>query len=189
MNRSPLIIDFFGAGRILLPSPMSTRERGASRLTPFACLLGLCLAGGCGPSAGTLSGTVTFKDAKVPSGRVSFFADGKLYETKIDGGAYQIRDIPPGEAKVAVIRLDPNQPDPYDALNKARTQMLEGKGAHPREIDPTVVTDPVQLELLQRKRHLLPFVYSSPNTSDLRFTVEAGANTFDIKLQDRPNSN
>jgi hypothetical protein len=160
----------------------------ATRPTPSACLLWLFLVSGCGPSTGAISGTVTFNDAEVPSGTVSFFVDGKPYETEIADGAYQISDVPTGEAKIAVIRLDPNQPDPYDALNRARTLMLERKAAHPREIDPTVVTDPVQLEVMQRKRHLLPFVYSSPNTSDLRFRVAAGANTFDIKLQDRPNT-
>ena len=131
---------------------------------------------------------MTFKDAEVQSGTVSFFADGKLYETEIANGVYKITGVPAGEAKIAVIRLDPNQPDPYDALNKARTQMLARKAGHPREIDPTVVTDPAQLDFLQRERHLLPFVYSAPNTSDLRFTVAAGANTFDIQLQDWPNS-
>ena len=163
MNRSPRIIDLF-------------------------CLLWLLVVSGCGPSTGAISGTVTFKGAEVPSGTVSFFADGKLYETEIDNGVYRISGVPPGAAKIAVLRLDPNQPDPYVALNKARTEMLARKAAHPREIDPSVVTDPAQLEFLQRKRHLLPFVYSSPNTSGLRFIVAAGANVFDIKLQDRPNA-
>lgn len=150
------------------------------------CLLCLVLASGCGSGAGSISGTVTFKATKVPSGTVTFFAGGKVFEAAIENGVYHIDGIPPGEAKVAVIRLDPKQPDPYDALNKARTQMIEKKAAHPRDIDPTVATDPAQLELLQRKRFLLPFVYASPSTSNLRVTVAAGANTFDITLQDQP---
>jgi hypothetical protein len=179
MNPSLPTIDFFVLVR---------RGSLAIRLAPFSCLVWIFLVCGCGPSTGTISGTVTFKDAEVPSGTVSFFTGGKLFETEIDHGVYRISGIPPGEARIAVIRLDPNQPDPNDALNKARTQMLERKAAHPKDIDPAVVTDPVQLELLQQKRHLLPFIYSSPNTSELRFTVEPGANTFNIQLQDRPNS-
>jgi hypothetical protein len=166
------------------------RDSSAWRLiaSRFSFLLWLFLVSGCGPSTGTVSGTVTFKNAMVLSGTVSVFAGGKVFEAEIQDGTYKISRIPPGNVKIAVIRMDPKLPDPYDALNKARAQMIERKAANPRQIDPAVVTDPMQLELLQRKRHLLPFVYSSPNTSDLRFTVSAGANTFDLNLQDRPKS-
>jgi hypothetical protein len=105
---------------------------------------------------------------------------------EIHDGAYEINGLPMGESRIAVVRLDPDQPDPLDPLHSARQQMAEGNAASPRQTDSGVVTDPRQLSALQKKRHLLPFVYSSPNTSGLRLTVSSGVNTFDIQLLDDP---
>jgi hypothetical protein len=49
------------------------------------------------------------------------------------------------------------------------------------------VTDPVQLEALQKQRHLLPYFYSMPETSALRHTVVAGPNALNLRLSDKPN--
>lgn len=161
---------------------------GSSPTRRFSLLLWFLLVSGCGPSNGTVSGKVTFRGELVSDGTILVFAGGNVFEGEIQNGVYEISGVPPGEAKIAVIRLDSKQPDPYDALNKARVQMIERKAADPREINPDVITDPVQLELLQKKRHLLPFVYSSPNTSNLHLTIVAGANTFSIQLLERPTS-
>jgi hypothetical protein len=144
------------------------------------------LASGCAPGTGSVSGIVTYKAERVPSGTVSFLSNGKVFEAEIHDGAYEINGLPLGESRVAVVRLDPDQPDPLDPLHSARQQMAEGNAAGPRQADPGVVTDPRQLGALQKKQHLLPFVYSSPNTSGLRLTVTPGANTFDIQLLDEP---
>jgi hypothetical protein len=61
-------------------------------------------------------------------------------------------------------------------------EMLARKLGDPRDVDPDVVTDTQQLEALRKKRHLLPYRYSSADRSDLRYTVVPGRNHFDIEL-------
>jgi hypothetical protein len=170
----PLITDF------LHPPPRSSLAAGVT------CLLSLILASGCAPGTGSVSGTVTYKGERVPSGTVSFLSGGKVLEAEIRDGAYEISGLPLGESRIAVVRLDPDQPDPAEALHGARQRMAEGKVADPKQIDPGVVTDPLQQNALQKKRHLLPLAYSSPETSGLRLKVMPGANTFDIQLLDQP---
>ena len=53
------------------------------------------------------------------------------------------------------------------------------------QLDPQGVLQPGGLQALQRKRHLLPYFYADATTSDLRFTVQPGANTYDIPLQEK----
>jgi hypothetical protein len=151
-------------------------------------LLWLALVSGCGTRVATVSGTVNYRGEKVPSGTITFISGSTLCQAEIQNGRYEVESVPPGEAVITVVRLDPDQPDPYEALNKVRKQMLEKNVADPKQIDPHVVTDPVQLEAMWQKRHLLPFSYSSPGTTDLRFTVTPGVNTFHIDLHDHPPS-
>lgn len=155
--------------------------------TGFYCIwsLGLLAACGCESKTGNISGTVTYKGQEVPSGTVTFFTHGKVFETEIQAGNYQINGVLPGEAKITVDRLDAAQPDPRDALNQARKQSADNNS---KRIDPAVVSDPIRLEALQKKRHLLPYFYASLDTTDLRCQVHAGANTYDIKLLDQPKS-
>jgi hypothetical protein len=136
---------------------------------------------GCGSSAGTVSGTVLFKGEKVPSGTITFFVDGQVHQTGIHDGIYQLTGLPIGTAIVTVVRLDPRIPDPYQALNETRKQMAEKK-LDAKELGSGVVTDIGQLEALRRKRHLLPYFYAVPETSDLRCTVKRGNATFDIDI-------
>ena len=145
--------------------------------------IGLLAACGCNPDTGSISGTVMYKGKEVPSGTVSFFTQGKVFETDIQEGNYQIKAVPLGEARIIVIRLDPALPDPREPLNQARKRSADNQIS---QMDPAIVSDPIRLEALQKKRHLLPVIYSSPNTSDLRYTVIAGTNTFDIQLQEIP---
>lgn len=141
---------------------------------------------GCGARTGTLSGTVRYQGDKVASGTVAFVVAGKSYRGEIKDGAYTVAGVPPGEARVTVVRIDPSQPDPYEALTKARKQMLAKKLDDPRDVDAAVVTDTTKLEAQRKKRHLLPYRYSSADRTDLRFTVAAGAHRFDIELQPDP---
>ena len=148
-------------------------------------VIGLLAVCGCESGTGSISGTVMYKGQKVPSGTVSFSTQGKVFETDIQDGSYQIRGVPVGEARITVIRLDPEQPDPRDQVNQARKQSAENKS---NRIDPAVISDPIRLEVLQKKRHLLPYRYASLDTTDLRCQVLAGANTYDIKLLNQPKS-
>jgi hypothetical protein len=143
----------------------------------------LLLVVGCGPHTGTVSGSVTFNGATVSDGTVSFITAGKVFSTEIRDGKYEVAGVPPGPAKVTVVRLDANQPDPYEALNKVRKEMVLKKVADPKQIDPKIVTDPAQLEALARKQHLLPLSYASAATTDLQLEVIAGPNTYPIELK------
>ena len=155
------------------------------RRSPGMWMLVLLLPCGCESGAGSVSGTMMYQGATVPSGTVSFFIQGKVFEAEIQDGRYQITGVPPGEASVTVIRLDPDQPDPLDAIKQARKNSAENKTT---SADPTGISDPRQLDLLQKNRHLLPYRYSALATTDLRCTVATGANSFDIELQDQPTS-
>jgi hypothetical protein len=143
----------------------------------------LMLVAGCGATTGSVSGTVTMDGVKVPSGTVSFVSPGKVCQAEIRDGRYEVEGVPVGPAVVTVVRLDPNQPDPYDALNKVRKEMTARKVADPKQIDPKVVTDAAELDAHAKKRHLLPLSYTAPQTSDLQFAVVGGANTYDIRLR------
>ena len=152
------------------------------------CLLLLLSVVGCKESTGRVSGTVVYQGQKIPTGTVTFLVGGKIVEAEIQDGVYEVRNVPLGEAKITVVRIDPNQPDPYEAVNKTRKQLAQATDAAANTSMPSVLTDPVKLQELQKKRHTLPLFYSSPETSDLRFLVGAGANTFNIQLLDRPAS-
>jgi hypothetical protein len=146
----------------------------------------LVLVSGCGTGSGDVSGTVSFKGEKVPTGMISFILGSQISHGEIHNGMYHVSGVPLGEAAITIVRLDPSQPDPYEALNKVRRQMIERKVADPKEIDAGIVTDTAQLDALQKKRHLLPLAYSRTATSGLRFTVAAGSNSFDIELKENP---
>jgi hypothetical protein len=151
------------------------------KLSPATVVL--MLVAGCGATEGSLSGTVMIDGAKVPSGTVSFVSAGKVCQAEIRDGRYVVEGVPVGPAIVTVVRLDPNQPDPYDALNKVRKEMTERKVTDPKQIDPKVVTDAAELDSLAKKRYLLPLAYAAPQTSSLHFQVAAGVNTYDIELR------
>jgi hypothetical protein len=161
--------------------------RGSLMARRNSWLIWLLFAAGCGPGTAAVSGTVAFKGEPVPSGTVTFFSGGKQIDGQIQAGHYEAIGVPLGKARITVIRLDPRRPDPYESLNRARQRMLETKAADLKAVDPNVVTDPVQLDALQKQRHLLPFFYSTPETSTLRHTIVAGPNTLDLRLSDKPN--
>lgn len=144
---------------------------------------GLLAAMGCNAYTGSVSGTITYKGEKVASGTVSFLSQGRVVEADIHDGTYHVEGVPPGEAIVTVVRPDSGQPDPLLAATLARKQSAENKT---KKIN-VAECDPGRLALLQKKRQLLPDVYSSPQTSDLHFMVAAGANGYDIHLLEQPN--
>jgi hypothetical protein len=148
-------------------------------------VLAVLLLAGCGPTTAHVSGTVTFNGVPVPTGTVSFVMSGGVFQSEIRDGRYDIPGIPPGLATVTVVRLDPAQADPYESVNRTRRQMVEKRISDPRQIDPNVITDAGQLDLLNKQRYLLPASYAAPETSGLRFAVSPGLNTFAIELNSK----
>ena len=68
-------------------------------LAPF-----LLIAGGCGkPTAGEVSGKVTFRGEPVIAGTVAFVsADGRVTLAMIEGGSYHAAKVPLGPAQITI---------------------------------------------------------------------------------------
>src|SRR4051794_2407773 len=111
----------------------------------------LLLLAGCGPATGHVVGTVTYRGAVLPSGTVSFFTASAVVQGEIADGRYDVAGVPTGEARVTIVRLDPAQPDPNQALNDARKKVVQGQATDPREVDPKVVVDAGRLAELNKK--------------------------------------
>jgi len=127
----------------------------------------VCSSGllGCGPGKGRVSGTVMYDGKLVMTGTVTFFVEGSPPVSGWIGadGRYQAANVPTGEAIVVVISTaggeEPakaRKPDRNDS-KRADKETTASKSAVPEK-------------------------YSDPNTTDLKFTVQKGDNTFDITL-------
>ncbi len=143
----------------------------------------LTIAAGCAPATGHVSGVVSWNGAKVPAGTVSFFVGAKVIEAEIDDGAYELTGLPLGKAQITVVRLDARQQDPYEELTRIRRRMSAGRLDGSKDSGTVFVTDQVQINALEKKRHLLPLMYASPETSGLRCTIIAGQNIVDLRLK------
>ena len=144
-------------------------------------LAGLALVG-CGAGKAPVSGSVTYKGKALPSGVVSFVgSDNQVASGHIGAdGSYSVPAVAVGPAKVSVqvatvgkksIMMGPPSGDkkmtsggPKDMAE--RSAITTGEGA----ATPAAVVQ-------------IPLEYGNPDTSGLTFTVQPGANTFDIDLK------
>jgi len=133
--------------------------------------LGVWVLSGCGGSnsktGGTVKGKVTVDGTAASSGVVAFTsANGTTLKGGIEkDGTYKVANIPPGEAKVAVISSTP-----------AAAPGGGGKAAPiPKTADmPETGSD--------GGGPPIPAKYAKVETSGLSTTVKAGENTYDIPL-------
>jgi hypothetical protein len=141
------------------------RVRFPLLLLALACLGFL----GCGRPMGSVSGTVKYKGKLLPYGNVSFFgADGDAAAAEIkDDGTYNIPRVPVGPVKVTVVCIDPAG---TEAAKAAIDKMRSQGGVKPPNFDPN-------------KYIKIPTVYGDMDKSGLTFTVEPGANTYNIDLK------
>jgi hypothetical protein len=130
-------------------------------------VFGLTLIAGCGPSHGTVTGTVTLNGQPVTDGQVSFLGqDGTIVTSMIDSsGKYRIAQFPVGLAKVTVY-------PPMDMAAVGDTLKNQGKEKGP----PKMIAPP-------QPKSDIPSRYSDPNTSNLTVEVRRGEMTFDIPLE------
>jgi hypothetical protein len=134
-------------------------------------LLTLTIAG-CGSGTGELSGKVYYGEKTLGYGSVVVYGrDGKPHTGAIESdGAYSLTDIPAGEARLAVVSLDPSK---KRAMPDRKYKGKTGKGM-------TVV------ELLPGDPSLwfeIPAKYNDVNTSELKITISRGSNTHDIRMK------
>jgi hypothetical protein len=149
----------------------------------------LCLAGCGGSTTNTVSGSVTFKGAEVPTGTVTFVPkEGPVVQGQIQDGHYEVTGVALGEAVITVVRVDANVKDPSEALNELR-KLANEKGVTDdeglRKLDTLGIMQPGVMEEMRRRRFLLPQFYSDTTTSDLRYTVQTGMNTYNIVMEEK----
>ena len=147
---------------------MESKHGACSRLRGQGGLLVLFLSAnlGCGGApTGTVTGTVTYQGAKVPSAKVTFFGpNNELVSASTDSeGRYNASDVPLGEVRVAVITSRPRP----SAEQVARNPLLKQKGYVPSG----------------EKTVTVPLRYSDPAKSNLSLTVNRGSQPFDIDLR------
>ena len=138
------------------------------RLLCVLTLAGVAWAvAGCSSSGSSVSGQVMIGGKPVAGGQVSFVAKtGVAYTSKIDTeGRYSIDAVPLGEMIVLVIGRPPPAATPVGQSGAAKKLSSAN--------NPAAVTAP---------KGQVPEKYADPGTSDLRYTVVAGANTYDPPL-------
>jgi hypothetical protein len=117
---------------------------------------------GCG--RGDVTGKVTLNDKPVPFGTVLFEgSDGNIHQGQIElDGSYSIPGVAVGEARAAV-----NSPNP-------------------RSSDLTPISKTGKKPILHPDVpgwFAIPDKYSSPDTSELKYTIKGGQNTINIELK------
>jgi hypothetical protein len=136
------------------------------RVTAILLVLSAFANLGCGnPKTGTVTGTVTYQGAKVPSAKVSFYGpNDQSVSTSTDAeGNYKATDVPLGEVKVAVITPRPGP----TADQVAKNPLLQKKGYVPSGENTVSV----------------PPRYGDFAKSNLSLAVKSGSQKFDIELK------
>jgi hypothetical protein len=109
-----------------------------------------------------VTGTVTYESKPVPNGTVTFFIEGATpVSAPIADGRYEAHDVPLGDAMVSVVSLQTPEKSPRPSGKP--------KGGSAERPDPPPSN--------------IPLKYGNPSTSDLRFKVERGQNTFPLDLK------
>jgi hypothetical protein len=121
----------------------------------------LLLAAGCGAGRGELKGKVTYQGKTVTSGSVLVLGQDGVPRSGLirEDGSYSVPDVRVGAVKIAVTRPEP-------AASSARPGKYGTRKPPP--------ADPHWFPL--------PARYAEFETSGVTFTVEKGANEFDVVL-------
>lgn len=143
----------------------------------------LALAGtGCGRT-GAISGTVTYKGKPLPGGIVAFLGQKNtvlISQIKPDG-SYLIENIPVGEAQITVETYPPPVVSPLMRGNAQQNiRHMPAEMAAKVEQESPAMKEPSKAE--QGGYVKIPDRYRLPDQSELKYTVKAGSQTYDIKL-------
>lgn len=135
------------------------RGTGRSAALSMAIALSLAIVAGCGDSQPTLSGVVTLDGTPLATGNISFIPAGEGAGASATIGAGGAYDVQTGSARGLA-------PGDYLVTVSANGPPVTKPGSDL----------PLPGELLTPKK------YSTSQTSDLRATVQAGANKLDFNL-------
>jgi hypothetical protein len=116
---------------------------------------------GCGSSAGTVTGKVTFQGEPITIGTIAFIGPtGKVVSATIQDGAYTASDV---ETGLATITVTSHEPSPM---------MHPPTGPKPGEPAPPPL-----------KYVPIPERYSNAKRSGVTYTVRPGKQTYDVALK------
>lgn len=147
----------------------------------MSCCLMAALTG-CGAKTADVSGRVTFRRQPTPWEPLALTfvgPNGQTYTAQVsEDGSYHVRDVDVGETKVAVTCI----PAAYTAANKS---YMDSKGTTvktpPRK--PSRRAPPPGPPQLSSYPNPVPQKYWSTTKSPLALITVAGANTFDISIE------
>jgi len=143
------------------------------RLVGLFTAVALIAVTGCGESTGSVQGKVYYQDTLVTAGSVAFTApDEKVASAEIQpDGSYNIPKVSTGLSKIAVM----------PALSV--TMPPEGKMMDPAKMGAADKGKGTGTEVSKGKTVPIPVKYADAQKSGLTFTVKAGPQEHDIKLQ------
>jgi hypothetical protein len=139
------------------------------RLVRFLPCLAVLALVGCGPSSGSISGKVTYKDKPLPGGTVAFLTSDQKVKTAIinNDGSYTIDKVTVGPAKISV-----SPPVAAGKMPKGM-KMDPSKMGAPAGAAPPTDDKPVSL----------PDKYKDPEKSGLTYTIIKGKQEHNIELK------
>jgi hypothetical protein len=146
----------------------------SGNLVWWPLVLAVLLVAGCGTPKGSISGKVTYKGQPLTSGTVTFLgSDNSVATSPIDAeGNYSIAKVAAGPAKITVRPGAAGTMDPrMKGMDPSKMGGApEGKGGEKGGAAPAKVVK-------------IPDKYSDSDKTPLSYTVTAGAQTHDIKLE------
>ncbi len=171
------------------------RARLSCLVLLFVALMVPVFSSGCGGAAtAEISGTVKRDGEPLPAGRISFTVDGKGASGQIVNGAYTVKGVPIGQAKVSVttnyikrdaestikgIQNDPSArmrtPPPGAKLTPEQRQMFQ------KQSQEAMAAMKKAQEALKTYRPISAR-FMDPEKSGLTYEVKKGDNTFDVTV-------
>jgi len=132
-------------------------------------LLALGVAGCGGGGTGTVTGKLTSHGQPLKGGNMTFVsADGRSFLATIgEDGSYTVDNVPVGEAKITV-----------------ETESLKRQARLPMGKRPADAPGPKQTDPAEAAKHYVKIdpKYAQAELSPLTYTVKAGKQEYDIKL-------
>jgi hypothetical protein len=138
-------------------------------------LLTAMVGAGCGTKTGNVSGTVTYKGERLPTGSVTFVDAGKqpVGTSAIQDGKYSIGRVPVGPVTILVstppLPNARNVPPPPPPRNKMPPK---GQGTPEFSLEKQKLPPPI----------VVSGKYANPEESDLTYTVQPGDQVHNIPL-------
>jgi hypothetical protein len=139
-------------------------------LVPFV-LVGLP---GCGGSTGTVTGKVSYKGTLLKGGNITFLGEegkGSMSAPIGEDGSYKLDRVPVGEAKITV------------ETDSLRRRTMAPSYQAPPDAPKSAGSAGISAEEAQRRFVEIPKVYDDPAQTTLKYTVKAGRQEFDVKLE------